>query len=99
MRRAFEAYVGRRWSGGYAATIRRRKGAVLNDRKYATKTEARIKLRVDASYIDRLIEGGKLNALVRMRGKKRMYLIELASLAKLEHEFQNCRPRRMLPKY
>lgn len=88
MRRAFEDYVSRRWSGGYAGVIRRRRGAVLRDRKYITKTEARIKLRVDDSYIDRLVEAGRLNALVRMRSKRRMYLIELASLEKLELEFQ-----------
>lgn len=88
MRRAFEDYVGRRWSGGYAGVIKRRKGAVLKDRKYTTKTEARNRLRIDASYIDRLVETGRLNALVQTRGKRRMYLIELVSLEKLELEFQ-----------
>ena len=88
MRRAFENYVGMRWSGGYAATIRRRKGVILKDRKYATKVEAINRLRIDASYIDRLIAAGKLDALVMERSKKRMYLIELASLEKLELEFR-----------
>lgn len=88
IRGAFEEYVGRRWSGGYAGVIKRRKGVVLKDRKYTTKTEARNRLRVDPSYIDRLVETGRLNALVQTRGKRRMYLIELASLEKLELEFQ-----------
>jgi hypothetical protein len=88
MRRAFEDYVGRRWSGGYAATIRRRKGAVLKDRKYVTKTEARNRLRIDAAYVERLVEAGRLEGLVRTRGNRRMYLIESAGLDKLELEFR-----------
>ncbi|MDQ5828254.1 MAG: hypothetical protein M3441_29460, partial [Chloroflexota bacterium] len=88
MRRAFEDYVGRRWSGGYAATIMRRKGAVLNDMKYATKTEARNRLRVDAAYVERLVEAGRLEGLVRMRNRRRMFLIGIASLEKLELEFR-----------
>jgi TniQ len=88
MRRAFENYVARRWSGGYAGVIRRRKGAVLDERRYASKTEARNRLRVDAAYLDGLIKAGKLEAVVRTRGKKRMYLIDLASLERLEIELR-----------
>jgi len=88
MRRAFEDYVAGRWTGGYAATITRRKGVVLKDRRYVTKTEARNRLRVEALYIDRLIEAGRLDAVVRERGKKRMYLIELDGLERLELEFR-----------
>jgi hypothetical protein len=86
MRRAFEGYVGKSWSGGYARVIGRRKGAVLNDRKYLTKTETRKRLRIDASRIARLVEAGKLTGSVRERGKKKMYLIEAASVERLELE-------------
>lgn len=88
MRRAFEDYVLSRWSGGYAGVIGRRKGAVLSGKRYVSKVEARNRLRVDAAYIDGLIAAGKLEAVVRMRGKKRMYLIERASLERLELELR-----------
>ena len=88
MRRAFENYVLSRWSGGYAGVIRRRKGADLSERRYASKVEARNRLRVDASYIDGLVAAGKLEAVVQTRGKKRMYLIERASLERLELELR-----------
>ncbi|HEX8456390.1 MAG TPA: TniQ family protein [Pyrinomonadaceae bacterium] len=89
MRRAFEDYVGRYWSGGYAAVLMRRKGSGLNDRKYISRNEARIRLRVNHPYINWLIEQGMLKALVRERSKKRMFLIEAASVAKLEPEFRD----------
>lgn len=89
MRRAFENYVLSRWSGGYAGVIGRRKGAVLSGKRYASKTEARNRLRVDASYIDGLIAAGRLEAVTRTRGKKRMYLIERASLERLELELRD----------
>jgi hypothetical protein len=87
MRRAFEDYVGRCWNGGYAAVLMRRKGSGLNDRKYISRNEARVRLRVNHSYINWLIEKGMLQALVRERGRKRMFLIDAASVEKLEPEF------------
>jgi hypothetical protein len=89
MRRAFEDYVGRHWDGGYSAVLNRHKDSLLGYRKYISRNEARARLRVNHPYINWLIDKGMLKALVQERGKKRMFLIEAASVKKLEPEFRD----------
>ena len=88
MRRAFSDYLANRWSGGYASNLNRRKGTTLNNnRKYVSKTEARRLLGVDHKWIDLLVKAGKLQAVVRNKGKKRLFLVDVTSVANLKREF------------
>ncbi|HEX8456391.1 MAG TPA: hypothetical protein VF656_03635 [Pyrinomonadaceae bacterium] len=88
MRTAFERYVEDYWDGGYTSVVGRH-GHRLTHKKYVGLIEAALTLGTWVKGINLLIESGKLEASIRDKGKKRLVLIERASLERLKREFDD----------
>jgi hypothetical protein len=82
MRKAFEDYLAVQWKGGYLNQMRRLAASARRKAKYCSMTEA--KKMLQTSYIYELIEAGKLNAIVEQQRKRKLVLIERASLNDLK---------------
>jgi len=89
MRLAFEEFLTKQWSGGYATSIKRLKANPLGERKYISHAEAREQLKTDYKQIDQLIDNGKLKAVVNNQGKQRLVLIEVSSVEEYKHELED----------
>jgi hypothetical protein len=87
IRIAFEEYLSTRWDGGYVSAIKR-----LNRqsprKRYVSRLVAATQLRTDFLKIDKLINSGKLNAIIYNEGRKRRILIEAESVEKLKRELK-----------
>ncbi|MCA1633208.1 MAG: TniQ family protein [Acidobacteria bacterium] len=88
LRAAFGEYLLCRWEGIYVPSVSRWKHSprLRGSDRYVSRFEARRLLGVNYKLIDHYIEAGRLDALVRGGGKKRSFLIEVASLAKLKRQ-------------
>lgn len=86
MREAFAAYLGKHWDGGYLSSLNRGRGAGLdsNEGRYVSKVKARQSLGIDSRWLEHFIATGRLWAVVRRMGKKRLFLIDAESLADLK---------------
>jgi len=89
MRTAFDQYLCEKWDGGYvSAHLARTTGIVIEKRKYVSRSEAIRVLEIDANWVNRLTELGKLEVVTRDLGQNRkLVLIERESIKKLRDEF------------
>jgi hypothetical protein len=89
MREAFAGYLASRWEGGHVSNLNRgkRKGPAKDyGSRYVSRAEARRLLATDQVWVDRFVERGRLKAVVRPAGKKRLFMVDLESLEKLKLE-------------
>jgi TniQ len=88
LRTAFGEYLLSRWEGIYVPSVNRWKHPprLRGSDRYVSRFEARRLLGVNYTLIDQYIEAGRLYALVRGGGRKRTFLIEVSSLAKLKRQ-------------
>jgi hypothetical protein len=90
MRHAFTEYLAAHWVGGHLSNLNRGASAKLDSNKgsYVSKVMARQMLGVDQKWLEHFISVGKLRAVVRNMGKKRLFLIEAESLASLKAQLE-----------
>lgn len=89
LRGAFAEYLGSQWDGGHVSNLNRGRRTSRDGNpvgRYVSRTEARRWLETDHAWVDRFVEAGRLKAVVRDAGKKRMFLIDLNSLKELKGE-------------
>jgi hypothetical protein len=89
LRGAFAEYLGSRWDGGHVSNLNRGRRTSRDKNsigRYVSRNEARRLLETDHAWVDRFIEAGRLKAMVRDAGKKRLCLIDLNSLKELKRE-------------
>lgn len=88
LRAAFGEYLLMRWEGMYVPSLNRWKNPprMRDSDRYVSRSEARRLLGVNYKLIDQYVEAGRLIALVRGAGRKRSFLIEVSSLAKMKRE-------------
>lgn len=88
MRSAFEDYIANRWDGGllqYRYRMRvKNNGAKV---RYVGKAETTRLLGVDAFWIEKFINDGRLKGAIRDEGKQRAFLIERDSVESLKKAF------------
>jgi hypothetical protein len=89
MRRAFEEYITTVWDGGYVSGMSRLSKSALENKKYASKSEAAKLLSVPPSRIDLFLSERKLKGVIRRQGQSRMLLIELCSINDLKPTLKN----------
>jgi hypothetical protein len=91
MRTAFNEYLCEKWDGGYlSAHIARAAGIASDQRKYVSRSEAADVLEIDANWVNRLIETGKLKIVTRdLDQNRKLVLVERESVQKLRDEFNN----------
>lgn len=88
LREAYEKYLNSHWDGGYINNNNRRLSkSALEDKKYASRNEARKMLAVGAESIEKLINKGILKAVVHSLEKSRLILIEMASIQEFKVKF------------
>lgn len=88
LRNSFEEYLRTQWSGGYVGNIKRL-GEVAYPKRYLSRVEAQIELKVDFKVIESYIEEGKLKAVIRQQGKNRLILIDAASVEEMRRKFED----------
>jgi hypothetical protein len=86
MREGFEEYLSTRWHGGYISGIKRMSDTTRQNKKYVSFNEAVKLLNVGRDGLKRLIDEGRLDALVRPAGKTSMTLLELCHVNQLKAE-------------
>jgi hypothetical protein len=91
MRTAYDEYVKISWLGGYSSRSRFLKGSNLSGR-YISKASASSQLGIHGSTIDKLIQNGKLDCIIKENGERPVYLIEASSLEKIKAELPNLIP-------
>lgn len=87
MRDAFAGYLASRWEGGHVSNLNRgSRKTCARDRggRYVSRAEARRLLATAQAWVDRFVEEGRLKAVVRPAGKKRLFMVERESLEKLK---------------
>jgi hypothetical protein len=86
IRNAFINYLVEEWDGG---------GLLFNDKKIAekhfpykwvSKVDAMRLLNADEQAITQLVETGRLKMIVRSKGMKRLFFVEISGIANLAHE-------------
>lgn len=99
MKTAFGEYLLSHWEGAYVPSTNRnrfkRSPQFRGSNQYVPRVEARRLLGVNYKIIDHYVETGKLKASVRNRGKNRIFLIEVPSLAALKRELDQNMGRRL----
>jgi hypothetical protein len=90
MRDAFAGYLGAHWDGGHLSNLSRGGGANFDSTKgrYVSKVVARQMLGIDQKWLEHFISTGRLRAVVRNMGRKRLFLIEAESLAGLKADLE-----------
>jgi hypothetical protein len=89
MREAFAEYLAVRWEGGHVSNLNRGKRNAPGKNhggRYVSRAEARRLLKTDQAWVDRFVEAGRLKAVVRPAGKKRLFMVDRESLRKLKLE-------------
>lgn len=81
IRDAFEDYLATIWEGGHKSRRLRKKGRP--DAKFVSKPEAVKLLRVSQHTVDDLLSNGKLRAVIRPAGGRRIILIERRTVDEL----------------
>lgn len=84
LRREFENYVLQRWDHGYVCSHKWFIARV--DGKYLSRVAACTILKLDAPVLENLITKGKLKGLIRSSGRRRVFLVEAASVETLKAE-------------
>ena len=81
IRTAFEKYLVTRWDGGYLPQrCHRFLEADQLEQKYVSRIKAGRLLGMDYTKIEGLIKDGKLRGIVRNSGRRKIYLVETASI-------------------
>lgn len=93
LRDAFEDYLATRWKGGYLSRMKRLSDSARKNTKYLSMKEAKELLRT--SYVYELIESGKLRAIVEQQGKRKLVLVERASVEELKRELKGLNMRQL----
>lgn len=90
LRKEFENYVLKRWDHGYVCSHQwfKRRGCD----KYISKTKASTILKLDVSLVDNLISKGKLKGLIRSSRRRKIFLIEAASVEAFKNERERYLP-------
>ena len=90
LRDAFNEYLSKHWDGGSVGVIRRVKGARASagENQYVSGMGAAYELRVKWTRFVRLVETGRLKAVVQTQGQKRLFLVDAESLRNLKQEFE-----------
>jgi hypothetical protein len=87
-RKAYEQYLSSHWDGGYINNNNSRLSkSALEDKKYASRNEAKKMLGVSAESIEKLLNKGILKAVVHCLEKSRLILIEMASIQEFKVKF------------
>ncbi len=84
LRREFENYVLQRWDHGYVCSHKWFIARV--DGKYISRVAACAILKLDAPVLENLITNGKLRGLIRSSGRRRVFLVEAASVETFKAE-------------
>jgi hypothetical protein len=90
LRKEFENYVLKRWDHGYVCSHQWFK--LRGCDKYISKTKASAILKLDVSLVDNLISKGKLKGLIRSSRRRKIFLIEAASVETLKNERERYLP-------
>ena len=90
LRKEFENYVLKRWDHGYVCSHQWFK--LRGCGKYISRKDASAILKLDAFRLDKLISKGKLKGVIRSSGRRRMFLIEAASVETLKNERERYLP-------
>jgi TniQ len=86
LRTEFERYLLDHWNDGYVTKAKWFKDGSFGG-KYTSRTSAASSLGIDRRVLDRMASQGKIRAVVKKSGSKRLFLVEVASLEKLRVEF------------
>ncbi len=90
LRKEFENYVLQRWDHGYICSHQWFK--LRGGGKYISKTKASAILKLDVSLLDNLVSKGKLRGWIRNSGRRRIFLIEAASVEAFKNERERYLP-------
>ncbi len=90
LRKQFENYVLEHWDHGYVCSHQWFK--VRGDGKYISRSAAGAILKLDAPLLDGLISQGKLKGLIRSSGRRRMFIVEAASVETFKAERERYLP-------
>jgi len=90
LRKEFENYVLKRWDHGYVCSHQWFK--LRGCDKYLSKTKASAILKLDVSLVDNLISKGKLKGLIRSSRRRKIFLIEAASVETFKNERERYLP-------
>jgi hypothetical protein len=86
IKEAFDEYLCTYWDGGHLSRLSSLSADICRNKKYISRLEARELLKTDFVGIDRHIEQGRLRAIVRKVGNKRVFFIELLDARRLKRE-------------
>jgi hypothetical protein len=87
MRTAFETYGKEHWNDSYASIIRAPSKLKLTQKIYVGLMKAASMLEMAPKGVNFLVDSGNLEAVVRVKGKTRVVLIERTSLERVKREF------------
>lgn len=90
LRKEFENYVLQRWDHGYVCSHKWFK--LRGGGKYISRADASAILKLDAFLLDNLISKGKLKGVIRSSGRRRIFLIEAASVETFRSERERYLP-------
>ena len=85
LRNEFERYVSEYWDDGYLARSKWFKASKFTGR-FVTQRKACRELGLKANVLERFVTSGKLKAVVRRNGRKRLFLVEAESVEQLKLE-------------
>jgi hypothetical protein len=90
LRKEFENYVVEHWDNGYACSPKWFK--VRGHGKYISRADAKTILKLDVPVLDNLISKGKLKGSIRSSGRRRIFLVEAASVETFRAERERYLP-------
>lgn len=86
MREGFDEYITKKWTGGYASSIKRLRRRAYDNKRFVSKQEACKLLGVGTETANELVATGRLKGVITRQGRSRMMLIESISIEELKAE-------------
>lgn len=87
MKGTFDEYLATTWDGGYSSHVKHLSENVRLKEKYVSKRVAMKLLKIAVQGVDGFIASGRLRAVIRQEGKRRMVLINKDTLHKFKQVF------------